>query len=176
MTLSENNADNCRVCEFEQNVGLLRQTRLLAGVPVEALKVFAYLSHRQTFAADTYLFRQGADDGQAFYIIAGRALLVHAHEGREAAVREYGPDEFLGGLALMGRMRRLFSLKALTSEVVCLILSREKFQKAWRQFPDLTPRLLQALLDGIEAWEKTFLALQDENRLGCISRAGISVL
>ena len=62
-------------CELDQNLELLRQTYLFSGIPLETLKVFAYLCSREKFQEGEYLFRQGEDDGQAFYIISGHAVL-----------------------------------------------------------------------------------------------------
>ena len=61
--------------ELDQNLELLRETYLFSVVPLEALKVFAYLGNREKFKQGEYLIHQGEDDGQAFYIIDGLATL-----------------------------------------------------------------------------------------------------
>ena len=57
--------------EFQENLELLRQIYFFSGLPLETLKVFAYLCTREKFKPDEYIFNQDEDDGQAFYIIKG---------------------------------------------------------------------------------------------------------
>ncbi len=162
-------------CELNQNLELLRQTYLFSGIPLEALKVFAYLCSREKFKEGEYLLRQGEDDGQAFYIISGKAM-VEREEG--ALIREIRPcreGEFLGGLSLMGSMQRLFSLKAV-SETSCLVLAREKFSRTLAQFHDLMPSFFKALVGGVDGWEKSFLSSHMEHRDECLQQLGVSLL
>ena len=37
------------ICEFQDNLNLLRQTYFFSGLPLETLKVFAYLCDREKF-------------------------------------------------------------------------------------------------------------------------------
>ena len=162
-------------CEFTQNLEILRRIDFFAGLPIETLKLFAYLCERETFGAGDFLFVQDEDDGQALYIITGQALLVHMGEAGELQARTLGPGEFLGGLSLLGNMPRLFSLKA-TEEVACLVLTREKFAKAIAQFPDLIPRLYKSVVEGIRSWEKHCLFELKEKGLSLEGLTGISAL
>ena len=162
-------------CELDQNLELLRQTYLFSVVPLEALKVFAYLCNRETFKEGDYLFRQEEDDGQAFYIISGRAVLDREEGGLVREIRQCHAGEFLGGLSLMGSMQRLFSLKA-ASDTNCLILTREKFSRTLSQFQDLMPILFKALVRGIDGWEKEFLSGRGDQCGECLQHLGVSLL
>jgi len=162
-------------CELNQNLELLRQTYLFSGIPLEALKVFAYLCSREKFKEGEYLLRQGEDDGQALYIISGQAVLEREEGGLIRAVRQCHEGEFLGGLSLMGSMQRLFSLKAV-SETICLILAREKFARTLSQFHDLMPSLFKALVGGVDGWEKSFLSSRTDQRDECLQHLGVSLL
>ncbi len=163
------------VCELNQNLELLRQTYLFSGIPLETLKVFAYLCSRDNFKNGEYLLRQGEDDGQAFYIIRGHAVLEREEGGIIREIRQVGEGEFLGGLSLMGSMQRLFSLKAV-SETSCLILSREKFSRTLSQFHDLMPSFFKALVGGVDGWEKGFLSSRLDHRDECLQHLGVSLL
>ena len=174
MNLSGKNNSN-PASELEQNLEFLRQTYFFSGIPLETLKVFAYLCTREKFKAGEYLFRQGEDDGQAFCIIEGKAVLEYERNGDTTIVRDCDQGEFLGGLTLMGDMRRLFSLKAST-DTTCLILNREKFTKALQQFQDLMPKIFKALVMGIGSWEKRFLADRTDKCGDCMERLGVSLL
>ncbi len=174
MNLSGRNNSN-PASELEQNLEFLRQTYFFSGIPLEALKVFAYLCTREKFKSGEYLFRQGEDDGQAFYIIEGKAGLEYKQSEETISVRDCESGEFMGGLMLVGEMRRLFSLKA-TQDTICLILNREKFSKAMEQFSDLMPKIFKALVTGIDNWETRFLADRSDQCGDCMDRLGVSLL
>ena len=116
--------------ELEQNLEILRQTYFFSVLPLETLKIFAYLCSRENFMQGEYILRQNEDDGQAFYIISGKAALEREDNSNVKEIRECHSGEFLGGLTLLGEARRLFSLKAL-EDTICLVLVREKFSKRW---------------------------------------------
>jgi len=162
-------------CELDQNLELLRQTYLFSGVPLEALKVFAYLCSREKFKQGEYLFRQGEDDGQAFYIINGRAVLEREEGRGKREIRQCHEGEFMGGLSLMGSMQRLFSMKAAT-DMICLILVRETFSRTLSQFQDIMPSLIKALVGGVDGWEKAFLSNRADTCGECLQNLGVSLL
>lgn len=175
LSASDNNGP---VCELEENLNYLRRTYFFSTVPVEALKVFAYLCHREEFGPDEHLFRQSEVDGRAFYLIEGNAVLEHREADRVITIRQCGPGDFLGGLALLGKLNRLFSLRA-TSNVVSLVLPRSKFSKVWAQFPDITPKMFQSILNTVVEWEDRFLSgyiAQPDHAGDCQHRLGVSVL
>jgi CRP/FNR family transcriptional regulator, cyclic AMP receptor protein len=161
--------------ELDQNLELLRQTYLFSSVPLEALKVFAYLCSREKFKAGEYLFRQGEDDGQAFYIISGHAVLERKEGDTVREIRQCHEGEFMGGLSLMGSLQRLFSLRA-TSDIICLILARETFTRTLSQFQDLLPALIKALVGGVDGWEKGFLSKRADHCGECLQNLGVSLL
>ena len=162
-------------CEFQDNLEILRQIDFFAGLPIETLKIFAYLCSRETYQTGDYLFVENDDDGQAFYLISGQAVLMHGAEVAANEVRIFASGQFLGSLALLGSMPRLFSLKAV-EPVQCLILSREKFTKAIEQFPELMPRLLKSVVAGIRSWEKGSIRAIAEQGETLRGMAGISAL
>jgi CRP-like cAMP-binding protein len=162
-------------CEFQQNLEILRQIDFFAGLPMETLKVFAYLCARESFATGDHLYRQDDDDGQAFYILSGQLCLIHEEDGREQPIRSYDPGVFIGGLSLLGSNQRLFSLKA-CQDSECLVLNREKFAKAIAQFPDLIPKIFKAVVDNIRSWDQELLFEMSEKGLSLEGVAGISAL
>jgi CRP/FNR family cyclic AMP-dependent transcriptional regulator len=162
-------------CEFQENLNLLRQTYFFSGMPLESLKVFAYLCTRDRFKEGEYLFHQNEDDAQAFYLIEGAASLERRENGTTRHIRSYRGGAFIGGLTLLGEMRRPFSLKA-TQNTLCLILTREKFSKAIGQFSDHIPKIFRALVERIGIWEENFLTHQAEKCAGCLENLGVSLL
>ena len=174
MSLLEKN-NSTPSSEFQENLELLRQTYFFSGLPLETLKVFAYLCTREKFKQDEYIFSQGEDDGQAFYIINGRALLERRDNGKTTGAREYKTGEFIGGLTLLGETKRLFSLKSVT-ETTCLVLSREKFSKTMDQFPNLLAKICNALSKSIEHWEERFLTDRADQCGECMSKLGVTLI
>ena len=110
MNSSGKNEDNPS-SELEQNLEILRQTYFFSGLPLETLKIFAYLCTREKFKQGEYIFRQNEDDGQAFYIISGKAVLERENNSSIKEIRECHSGEFFGGLTLLGEARRLVCLK-----------------------------------------------------------------
>lgn len=148
-------------CEMHDNETLLKQIAYFGKLPMEAIRILAYLSTQKTFRAGEYLFHQNDDDGQGIFIICGRASMEYIRTGDSLGqntliVREITESTFIGGLALLGHMRRLFSIKALT-DMDCLILTRDKFAAAMSRFPERMPLILQAMIDNIRCWEERCL-------------------
>ena len=173
MNSSENKTQP--LSELEENLEILRQTYFFSVLPLETLKIFAYLCTREKFKAGEYIFRQNEDDGQAFYIISGKAKLEREDNGSVNEIRDCRSGVFLGGLTLLGEARRLFSLKAV-ADTICLILVREKFSKTSGQFPDIMPRIFKAVAKNIDAWEERFLADRADLCGQCMSNLGVSLI
>ena len=162
-------------CEFQENLEILRQTYFFSSLPLETLKIFAYLCTREKFKDGEYIFQQNEDDGQAFYVLQGKARLERRDNGETAELRECESGDFIGGLALLGDRPRLFSLKALT-DTTCLVLNREKFTKTMEQFPDLMPKLIKAVIQRIDTWEERFLLHRSDQGDECMLNLGVSLL
>ncbi len=139
------------------------------------MKVFAYLCIRHKYDPGEYLFRQDEEDGQAFYFIEGQAELKRDDNGNTRSIRTYGAGDFVGGLTLLSKMRRLYSLTAIETSI-CLVLNREKFNKALEQFPEIMPRIFKAVANGIDSWEDRFLADVADQCGGCLEKLGVSLI
>lgn len=178
MNSSTERSDSCEsqvACEFQQNMDILRQAPLFAGLPLEPLKVLAYLAVRESFATGETLFSQGESDGLAFSIIQGEVRLEREIDGATCPMTAYGPGAFLGGLALLGDMRRLFSLRA-QSPVTALVLSREKFAKVLEQFPAIQGKLMESVVDAVRDWEKQFILDHAGTCAPCAAQSGVSAI
>jgi CRP/FNR family transcriptional regulator, cyclic AMP receptor protein len=148
--------------EYQANLEVLMQLPLFAGLPLEPLKVLAYLCKRETFRPEEVMFHEHEVDTHAYYIFEGTAELVSEGNG-ETALTTFEERDFIGSMSLFCDVKRLFTLKART-KVICLTLSREKFQKVVERFPEITGRMVQSILMGVHAWEERFLR---EHALTC---------
>ena len=104
MSLSETNKSTPS-SEFEENLQLLRQIYFFSGLPLETLKIFAYLCTRAKFKEGEHIFRQNEDDGHAVYIVTGKARLEREDNGEAMKIRDCESGEFLGGADFTGRNR-----------------------------------------------------------------------
>ena len=173
--LENNNPTAGSSSEYQENLDMLRQIDFFSGLPLEATKVFAYLCTRETFKAGDILIQQDDEDGRAFYLIAGTANIIYRQEGIEKSIGLIQEGQFCGRLALMGKMRRLFSVEAET-DVTCLTISREKFTKALEQFPALMPRMINTVVEKIYKWEKQFVTGLPEGCNACLPKLGVSLV
>jgi CRP-like cAMP-binding protein len=162
-------------CEYQENLNILRETYFFSGLPLESLKIFAYLCTREKFRSGEFLFREGEDGHEAFYLIAGKGQLERGVPAETHAMRSIGAGQFIGGLTLLGENRRLYSLRAL-EDTVCLVLSREKFTKTLQQFPGQVPRIFNAVVGAINGWEERFLEGLRGDCSKCLPQLGVSLL
>lgn len=153
---SSENIDSELPSELQENINILRQINFFSSLQLEALKVIAYLCDREAYEPGDELISQAEDGGRAFYILSGGVSLEHTDEGETQILRQYGPETFIGGLILLGKMHSLFTVKA-ESQTVCLVLAREKFGHVVEQFPDMMPKILKAMVGGVKDWEKELL-------------------
>ncbi len=167
-------ADQKQHSEYKENLELLMEIPFFAGLQLEALKLIAYLATRETYEAGEYLFHQEEPDDNAFYILEGTAsLLVDSAPGE--IVTTFAGGDFIGGLALVGDMKRLFSLRV-EERVVTMRITREKFQKTVEQFPAITNKILESIVDMVYRWEFRFLREHAEHCPDCRKGIGVSLL
>ena len=175
MSWSAEKSESCPTCEFQGNLNILREIYFFSALPIDTLKVLAYLCSRENFKPGEYLFTQEDDDGQAFYLVSGEAALIRSDSGCEVIIRNYTAGDFSGALTLLGNTRRLFSLKASTP-VTCLILSRERFVHAMDQYPQLMSSIFHAVVERIHHWEEHFLSERSEGCNACKQKIGVSLI
>ena len=56
MTSSSEKNDSYQSSEFQENLEILREIFFFSSIPLEKLKVFAYICKRETFKPDEYIF------------------------------------------------------------------------------------------------------------------------
>lgn len=160
--------------EFQQNLAILREISFFSEFPLELLKIFAYLCTREVYSNNDIIFDQGDDDGRAYYILSGEAVLTRKHEENEVLIRTCGENSFFGAFTLANNVSRLFALRSST-ETCCLVVSREAFQEAITQFPDARQYIIKGLIDNVITWEKKFLK-DNINCESCLQTMGVSII
>ena len=168
------NSDN--KSEFVANLNIFRQTDFFSGVPLEVIKLFAFLCKRQSYKAGDFIFRQDDDDGCSYYILSGKAKLILKKEEKEYFIREYEPESYFGVLSLMTPMVKQFSLIA-TQDTTCMVMTRKTFSKVVDQFPDLPLKITRSIGERIlQAEKKCILEFESKGRDDLKNLLGISLI
>ena len=82
MSLSQGKNDAFGSGEFQEDLNILREIGFFRSFPLECLKVFAYMCARERYRSGDFLFREGEDDGQAFFCSQRHGPLVVSGPGR----------------------------------------------------------------------------------------------
>lgn len=122
----------------------LRAVPLFSGMTEGALDSIAQLASEIRFGEGDSLMSEG-DPGDAFFVIVdGR---VRVHQGTNQ-IRELGPGDFLGEIALIDGRPRTASVSA-ASPVKALVVYREAFARLIDEHPPVRYGILTALTDRI---------------------------
>lgn len=149
-------------CELDINLEILRGVPVFSGIPLQRLKLYAYLSKRARYREGEFLFHQGETDDRGYIVISGRIQVIREHKDHSILLNEFQEGEFFGGLALLSDITRLFSVRAAT-QVECLTLDRESFQKLLIQFPELAVRVLEIMIKRVVQMEEKLLQAQEQD-------------
>lgn len=143
-------------CELEANLAILRNTPAFSGLPLERLKLYAFLCKRYRYRAGEFLFHQGDKDDRGYIIACGRAQVIREYKDHSYILSELHEGDFFGGLALLADIKRLFSVRAVT-ELEVVALDRESFRKILAQFPETSIKVLEVMIQRIAQMEEKLL-------------------
>jgi CRP/FNR family cyclic AMP-dependent transcriptional regulator len=146
-------------CELDENLEVLRREPVFSEIPVQRLRVYAYLSRRMRYRTGEFLFRQGDRDSRGYILIGGRAQVIREYKEQSLILNELKEGEFFGGLALLADVQRLFSVRAVTA-VECLTVDRESFRKLIVQFPEVAIKAIDMMVKRIVQMEEKLLELK----------------
>jgi CRP/FNR family transcriptional regulator, cyclic AMP receptor protein len=134
-----------RPLRTEAAVGLLRRTRLFAGLGEPTLRTLADRSLERSFPRHGRLFHQG-DPGTGLYVLVSGLVkvVVTSEDGEEMVLVTLGPGEALGELSIVDGGPRSASAEAL-EPTVALMITREVLLDLATRDRGLTEALLQAL-------------------------------
>ena len=130
---------------------VLAEIPLFAHVSQRHLRKIAAFGVIVRFQPGTAIVRAG-QQGDAFYVVLdGRASVVR---GRGLADVRLGAGDSFGEMALIDGRPRSATVAAVT-EVTCLRLGRNAFQKILRNEPSVSLALLQSLAERIRSLQST---------------------
>lgn len=143
---------------LKDEVRILRQVPLFAGMEPAKLKLLAFTSDRVSFGADEILFRQGEVGDAAYVILAGKAdILVDSPSG-QIKVAQVEHNTVVGEIAILSNATRTATVKAATP-IEALRIRKEQFLKLLADFPDVTIEIMRVLADRLN---QTTVALTEE--------------
>ncbi len=133
---------------LNDEVMMLKQVPLFAGVSPGKLKLLAFTSERVVYRANETLFLQGDPGDAAFVILSGRAdVLVDGPSG-PIRVAELEKNAIVGEIAILCDVARTATVKAAT-EVEALRISKDNFFKLLTDFPEMTIEMVRVLADRL---------------------------
>jgi len=126
----------------------LRRVPLFAGMTDRAFEAVSSLVEEQEFPDGHVLVAEG-DPGDAFYLVLDGRVGISRAGGH---VRDLGPGEFLGEIALVdGQVRSATAIAATPVRVATI--RREAFSDLMDRFPAVRHGILVALTDRIRSDE-----------------------
>jgi CRP-like cAMP-binding protein len=133
---------------LNDEVKMLKQVPLFAGVSPAKLKLLAFTSERVLYRAEEVLFSQGDPGDAAFVILSGRAdVLVDGPKG-PIRVAELEENAIVGEIAILCDVARTATVKAVT-QVEALRISKDNFFKLLTDFPEMTIEVVRVLADRL---------------------------
>jgi CRP-like cAMP-binding protein len=113
-------------------------------LPARSLESIARSMRERTYEPGAVIVRQG-DPGLGFFLITDGRVEV-SHEGH--TIRELGPGEFFGEMALMEERPRSATVTA-RDRTKCLQLVRWDFRALLKENPDLAVRMLEVVVQRL---------------------------
>jgi CRP/FNR family transcriptional regulator, cyclic AMP receptor protein len=148
-------------CQLDENLEILRRVPSFSGIPIERLRLYAYLSNRMHFRAGDFVFRQGEQGNLGYVVICGKGQVIRELQDHSILLNEFGEGDFFGGLVLLSETVRLFSVRAKT-DLECLTIDRETFQKLFLQFPEVAIKMVNFMLKRIVQMEEKLMQAKAE--------------
>jgi len=122
----------------------LRQVPIFKALPARELEFISRSVKERTYEPGTVIVKQG-DPGIGFFMIIDGRVEV-SHDSRK--IREMGPGEFFGEMALMEERVRTATITA-KEPTRCLQLVRWDFRALLKENPELAVRMLEVVVQRL---------------------------
>ena len=134
--------------QLNDEVKMLKQVPLFAGVSPAKLKLLAFTSERVVFRAGEALFFQGEAGDAAYVILSGTAaILVDSPKGR-IKVAEVQENSIIGEIAILCDVARTATVMAQT-QCETLRIAKDNFIKLLTDFPEMTIEVVRVLANRL---------------------------
>ena len=145
-------------CEFDENLELLRGLGVFSGLPLEAVRAYTFLCDRVRYQPGELLFNQDDTDDRAYLVVSGSFELFRTDgdTGKQQVLATYTEGDFIGAMALLTDIKRIFSLRA-ADAAVCLLLPRKKILTDLVSNPEVASSFINAIANRLVKWEERIL-------------------
>ncbi len=133
---------------LNDEVKMLRQVPLFAGVSPAKLKLLAFTSERVTYRTGEFLCRQGDTGDAAFVLLSGKADVIVDGPTGPIKVADLEENAVVGEIAILCDVARTATVKAATT-VDVLRISKDTFLKLMTDFPEMTIEVVRVLADRL---------------------------
>lgn len=131
-------------------LAVLRRAPLFAGLPPSAAAALNQRVQRRSFAAGTYLTREGEPADSMFVIERGLVRVSRtSRQGRELVLGLLGAGDMLGELGVLEASGTRTADAMAVEATSCVALTKDDLRALIRKTPDLAMRLLATLVDHI---------------------------
>lgn len=132
------------MAEAASYVDHLRKVPIFGKLPAKELEHIARSLKERVYDPGAVIIKEG-DPGLGFFLITeGRVNVSH----RDHRIRDLGPGEFFGEMALMEETPRSATVTA-KERTHCLQLVRWDFRALLKQNPDLAVRMLEVVVQRL---------------------------
>ena len=134
------------------NVEFLRRVRLFGELDDHTLSEIGNAAVEQRWEAGQEIVREG-DTGVGMFIVrSGKVEIVQQHAGKSEKVRELGPGDVFGEMALLDEFPRSATVRAI-EPTTCLGITRWHFRGILESHPQIALKLLPILTRRLRAAE-----------------------
>ncbi len=135
---------------LKDEVQMLRQVPLFAGVDPGKLKLLAFTSQRVSFGEGDVLFHQGDPGDAAYVILSGNADILTGSDAGLIKVAEVSRNAIVGEIAILCDGSRTATVRA-KGQVEALRIGKEQFLKLMSDFPEITIEVMRVLATRLSA-------------------------
>lgn len=134
------------------NVEFLRRVPMFQELDDHTLREIGNAAVEQRWEAGQEIVREG-DTGVGMFIVrSGKVEIVQAHDGKTEKVRELGPGDVFGEMALLDEFPRSATVRAI-EPTTCLGITRWHFRGILESHPAIALKLLPILTKRLRAAE-----------------------
>jgi CRP-like cAMP-binding protein len=137
-----------RIATMDQKLESLSRVPLLAGLDRKGIEEVGRLADEVDLPAGRIAARQGASADEFFVILEGTVSIER--DGQH--LRDLGPGDFFGELALLGRVARTATATC-TTPCRLLVVGHREFHGLLAQFPTIQGAVLESVAERIARLE-----------------------
>jgi CRP-like cAMP-binding protein len=133
---------------LKDEVELLRQVPLFAGIEPAKLKLLAFTSERLAFEPGQTMVAQGDPGDAAYLILKGKAEVLVTRMGHTIKVAEIGANAIVGEIAILCDVPRTATVKAV-DRLETLRIAKEHFLRMLAEYPEMAIEIMRVLADRL---------------------------